>query len=126
MEKFIAYTRNDDNSINILAGSDRAEVFEKILPAGTEYEIHEGEVYTAGGKTWLTNTEQGYIDAKAKDEHDKSLAELDAQYDADKATLVRYYGEAALKGDTDLQETLKAELVTLDSEYTEARKELEA
>lgn len=54
MSKYTAYTSNADGSINVLAGSDRQEVFPKILPEGTDYEIHEGETYSAGGKTWLT------------------------------------------------------------------------
>lgn len=55
----------------------------------------------------------------------KKLADLDAQYDADKAELVKYYGEAGLMGDADLQAELQDEMADLDAEYAEARKAIE-
>ena len=39
---YTAYTANTDGSVNILAGSSNPDVFSKILPAGTQYEVHEG------------------------------------------------------------------------------------
>lgn len=56
---------------------------------------------------------------------DEKLAALDSQYDNDKAELTRYFTEAALAGDTDMQEELCAELEELNTEYVAARKEIE-
>lgn len=56
---------------------------------------------------------------------EEKLAALDAQYDADKAELVKYYGEAGLMGDTDLQAELRDEMAELDAEYAEERKAIE-
>jgi hypothetical protein len=73
MEKYTAYTPNTDGSITVLAGSSNPDVFAKILPTGTQYEVHEGEVYQAGGKTWLSQDDEGYIEAKAAEEQEKAL-----------------------------------------------------
>ena len=56
---------------------------------------------------------------------EEKLAQLDSQYDSDKAELTRYFTEAALAGDTDMQEELRAELEELNTEYVAARKEIE-
>jgi hypothetical protein len=116
---YTAYTANQDGSINILAGSTNPAVFDKILPTGTQYEVHEGETYTAGGKTWLSDTDEGYIEAKAQEEKDKALADLDTRYNANKADLLTAYQTAQVYGDTDLMESLKADLNALDEQYDE-------
>lgn len=53
------------------------------------------------------------------------IADLDAQYNADKTELANYYLEATIAGDTELQAELKAEIEQLNADYDEARKELE-
>lgn len=79
------------------------------------------------GTGYIRDAETGHpVDAPAKvPTKDEKLAALDAQYDADKAELVKYYGEAGLMGDTDLQAELRDEMTQLDEEYAEARKKLE-
>jgi hypothetical protein len=117
---YTAYTANTDGSINILAGSTNPAVFAKILPTGTEYSVHEGETYSAGGKTWLSDEDEGYIEAKKQEEKDKALAQLDQQYNTDKAVLSEQYTMAMLTDDTELAEELKAELVALNEDYDKA------
>lgn len=56
---------------------------------------------------------------------EERLSQLDAQYDADKDALAKYYLDAVLSGDTDLQDELKAELDALNTQYEAARKEIE-
>lgn len=56
---------------------------------------------------------------------EEKLAALDVQYDNDKIVLAKYFTEAALAGDTDLQEELRQELEDLNAEYTAKRKEIE-
>ena len=121
---YVAYTANQDGSINVLAGSTNPAVFPKILPTGTQYEVHEGETYSAGGKTWLSDTDEGYIEAKAQEEKDKALAQLDQQYNVDKAVLSEQYTMAMLTDDTELAEELKAELVALNEDYDKAYEEI--
>lgn len=116
---YTAYTANQAGSINVLAGSTNPAVFAKILPTGTTYEVHEGETYTAGGKTWLSDTDEGYIEAKAEEEKQKALADLDSRYNANKADLLTAYQTAQVYGDTDLMESLKADLNALDEQYDE-------
>ena len=56
---------------------------------------------------------------------EEKLATLDAQYDADKAELAKYYSEAAMSCDTETQTELTAELTDLNAEYDAARREIE-
>ena len=48
---------------------------------------------------------------------DEKLAALDSQYNADKDELIKAYQTAFIYGDTDLQESLKADLESLDNQY---------
>lgn len=81
----------------------------------------------ANGTGYIRDAETGKpVDAPAHvPTKEEQLAALDAQYDADKAELVKYYGEAGLMGDTDLQAELRDEMTELDTEYAEARKAIE-
>lgn len=124
MSNFVAYTANQDGSINILAGSTNPAVFDKILPTGTEYSVHEGETFTAGGKTWLSDEDEGYIEAKKQEEQEKALADLDSRYNTDKAVLSEQYTMAMLTDDTELADELKAELVALNEDYDKAYEEI--
>lgn len=56
---------------------------------------------------------------------EEKLAQLDAQYDADKAELSKYYVDAALTGDADAQAELKNALSELNAQYDAGRKALE-
>ena len=56
---------------------------------------------------------------------EEKLAALDAQYDADVAELTKYFTEAALEDDTELQAELKAELAEVKAAYVEDRKATE-
>ena len=56
---------------------------------------------------------------------EEKLSQLDAQYEADKAELSKYYVEAVLSGNTDAQTSIKAELDALTSEYDKKRAEIE-
>ena len=116
---YTAYTANTDGSVNILAGSSNPDVFSKILPAGTQYEVHEGETYTAGGKTYLSDTDPAYIESKADEDKAKKIAALDNQYNADKADLLTAYQAALVYGDSDTMAKLKADLAALDDKYDE-------
>ena len=114
---YTAYTKNDDGSINVLAGSGNPKVFKKILPDTTEYQVHEGTIYIAGGKSWLSESEPGYQAAMAEAKKKKALAELDAQYEADKKELLAAYTDALLSGDTESQESCQADMATLNEQY---------
>ena len=121
--KYTAYTTNADNSINVLAGSDRREVFPKILP-DTEYEIHEGEVYTAGGKTWLT-PDEAYQEAKKQDEKNAAISSLNAEFAREKANLCEAYTSASMSGDTETAESIAADMSDLNDWYDEEYAKIE-
>lgn len=124
MSKYTAYTSNSDNSINILALSDRQDVFAKILPTGAEYEIHEGEIYTAGGKTWLT-PDEAYQEAKKQDEKNAAIAELNAEFAREKANLCEAYTSASMSGDTETAESIAADMSDLNEWYDEEYEKIE-
>ena len=48
---------------------------------------------------------------------EEQIAELDAQYQADKATLMQYYFEFSINGNADGMESIKAELADLAGQY---------
>jgi hypothetical protein len=56
---------------------------------------------------------------------EEKLVALDAQYDSNKDQLAKYYLDAVLSGNEDLQAEIKAELATLNEDYEAARKEIE-
>lgn len=76
-----------------------------------------GYIRGADGKT---TDAPAYVPTK-----EEKLSQLDAQYDTDKDTLAKYYLDAVLSGDADLQDELKAELDALNAQYETARKEIE-
>jgi hypothetical protein len=119
MSNFVAYTANADGSINVLAGSSNPDVFAKILPTGTQYEVHEGETYSAGGKTWLSDEDEGYIEAKKQEEKQKALSDLDNDYNQQKAILSEQYTSAMMADDAELADEVKAELTALNEWYDE-------
>ncbi len=55
----------------------------------------------------------------------EKLEELDAQYDADKAEILRYFSEAQFAGDAELMEELRAEMEAIDAKYIEDRRAIE-
>lgn len=61
-----------------------------------------------------------YVPTKAE-----KIAALDAQYEADKAELSKYYVEAVLSGNTGAQTDIKTELDALTSDYDKKRVEIE-
>lgn len=114
---YVAYTKNNDGSVNILAGSSNPSVFEKILPEGTQFEVHEGDTYSANGKTWLSKEDADYLAARQEEEKRKALAELDRQFEADKNDILKYYTDALLSGDAEAQQGCQEELEELKAEY---------
>lgn len=116
MAQYTAYSKNEDGSIRVLAGSDRREVFAKILPEGTDYEIHEGELYEAGGKTWLT-PEAAYQEAKKQEEKNAAIASLNAEFAREKANLCESYTAASMSGDTETVESIAADMSDLNDWY---------
>lgn len=123
MAQYTAYTQNADGSINVLAGSDRREVFAKILP-DTEYEIHEGELYTAGGKTWLT-PDEAYEKAKKQDEKNAAIASLNAEFAREKANLCESYTAASMSGDTETADSIAVDMQDLNEWYDEKYQKIE-
>lgn len=122
---FIAYTPNGDGTINLLAISGRKETFAKILPEGVSYEVHEGDYAELGGKCWLSVDDEGYKKAKSEAEKAGKLAALDAEYEANKAELLKYYTDALLNGDTEQQAAIKEDMDALTAQYDADYAEIE-
>ena len=55
---------------------------------------------------------------------EQKLAGLDAQYNSDKALLMSQYTEADIDGDSELKESIKAELMALREQYDKDYKEI--
>lgn len=61
-----------------------------------------------------------YVPAK-----EERIAQLDAQYDSDKADIMSYFTAAVFAGDEDEQAELRAEMAEIDAAYIEAREAIE-
>ena len=119
---YIAYTENEDSSINILAGSSNPRVFSKIL-SNEKYKIHEGEVYQANNKTFLTKSKE-YLYQKELEEKENNLRRLKIFYEENKEIIMKNYDEAVLINDTYMQNELKSKLTELIVNYDKELKNI--
>lgn len=100
---------------------------QRYLDDGYIETLDEDYAYYVGNKGTGANG-TGYIrgeDGKPTDapayvpSKEEQLAQLDTQYNADKAALLTAYQTASVYGDTDLMDSLKADLNVLDEQYDE-------
>ena len=71
-----------------------------------------GTGYIRDPKTGKPVSAPAYVPTVAE-----KVAALDNQYETDKKTLASYYLDAALAGDTDVQDALRAEMAALNEQY---------
>ena len=71
-----------------------------------------GTGYIRDPKTGKPVSAPAYVPTMAE-----KVAALDSQYAADKKVLANYYLDAALAGDTDVQDALRTELAALNEQY---------
>ena len=119
---YIAYTENEDGSINVLAGSSNSKVFSKIL-SNKKYKIHEGEVYQANNKTFLTESKE-YLYQKELEEKENDLRRLKISYKENKEIIMKNYDEAVLINDAYMQNELKSRLTALIVNYDKELKNI--
>ena len=110
------YTSNNDGTINYY-GSAHTEEELQARNAGIDLLFADTEPVSVDDVYWLSADNPDYIEAKKKHDKADALAELDAQYNADKDDLLTAYQAAQVYGDTDLMESLKADLTALDEQY---------
>ena len=95
-----------------------AEGYIEISKEDWEYYIgvhgngDNGTGYIRDPKTGKPISAPAYVPTVAE-----KVAALDNQYETDKKTLASYYLDAALTGDTDVQDALKAEMAALNAQY---------
>lgn len=118
------YTPNTDGTINYYGSNHLAEELQRIHKEVTLL-FTDNEPVSVDGVYWLSADDPAYIEAKKEADKQEALAECDAQYDSDKKELMGYFAEATLRGDTELQEELRAEIEALDADYDEKRAKLE-
>lgn len=106
-----------------------AEKKQKMLEKGF-VEISEEDWNFYVGNKGMGDNGTGYIRGKdgkpvSAPAHvptkEEILAQLDAQYDADKAQLREYVTNALLAGDNDLLADIQAEMTAIDEEYEAER-----
>jgi hypothetical protein len=110
------YTDNDDGTINYYGSNHLAEELQRIHK-DILLSFSDTEPVSVDGVYWLSADNPDYI--KAKEAHDKAeaLAKLDANYNQQKSDLLTAYQTAMLYGDSELMESLKADLNALDEQY---------
>lgn len=110
-----------DGIIQPLGQSDELERLEKALDmAGidhTDMLTQETPLVVADGKYYLSENDPAYLAAKAAQEQEQEISEVDAQYQEDKEQLLEYYTEALMLEDAALQADIKAELTALNDQY---------
>ena len=112
------YTTNDDGTINYY-GSAHIEEELQARVKDVELLFSDTEPVSVGGVYWLSADDSAYIEAKKAHDKAEALADLDSRYNANKADLLTAYQTAQVYGDTDLMESLKADLNALDEQYDE-------
>lgn len=92
-----------------------------IETSDEDYQYYVGNKGTGKNGTGYIRGEDGkptdapaYVPSKGE-----QLAQLDSRYNADKAGLLTAYQTAQVYGDTDLMDSLKADLAALDDKYDE-------
>jgi hypothetical protein len=118
------YTDNDDGTINYYGSNHLAEELQRIHK-DILLSFSDTEPVSVDGVYWLSADNPDYIEAKKAHDKATALAELDAQYDSDKADIMNYYTQAVFAGDEEEQATLKIEMAEIDAQYVEDRKALE-
>lgn len=112
------YTTNDDGTINYLGSAHTKEELQ-ARNVGIDLLFADTEPVSVDGVYWLSADDSAYIEAKKAHDKAEALAQLDAQYNADKASLLSAYQGAMVYGDEATMEQLKADLAALDDKYDE-------
>lgn len=95
---------------------------------GTDTKFYESigmtdmEVEQAYDGNWYV---KGYAPDFSEQIKQDKIAELDAQYQADKAQLMQYYFEFSIAGNTEGMESIKEEIDNLNKQYDDDLKALE-
>lgn len=118
------YTNNDDGTINYY-GSAHIEEELQARVKDVDLLFTDTEPVSVDGVYWLSADNPDYIKAKEKHDKDEALAQLDAQFRLDQATIMEYFTQAVFDGDTEAQADLKAEMDEIKATYAEERKALE-
>ncbi len=112
------YTDNDDGTINYYGSNHLAEELQRIHK-DVLLSFSDTEPVSVDGVYWLSADNPDYIEAKEAHDKEEALAELDANYNQQKSDLLTAYQTAMLYGDSELMESLKADLSALDEQYDE-------
>ena len=114
---------NYDGTPRTLTWMNRSPISGKWqIPAGVTTtkppKAKEGYTLTFDGEKW-TQTKEETKEAPKPPEPTKEekLAQLVAQYEADKAEILKYYADAMIHGDTEIMAELAKEMTALDEKY---------
>lgn len=118
------YTANADGTINYYGENHLAEELQRINKEVT-LSFSDIKPVSVNGIYWLSADDPAYIEAKKAHDKSEALAQLDAQYDRDKADIMNYYTQAVFADDEEEQAALKIEMARIDAQYIEDRKALE-
>jgi hypothetical protein len=118
------YTDNDDGTVNYYGSAHTEEEMQARIK-DVDLLFADTEPVSVDGVYWLSADDPAYIEAKKSHDKAEALAELDAQYDRDKADIMNYYTQAVFAGDEEEQAALKDEMAEIDAQYIDDRKALE-
>ena len=123
-KKVYGYTDNADGTINYY-GVEHTEEELAAKNKGVDLSFADSEPVSVDGVYWLSADNPDYIEAKKAHEKQEKLTALDAQYEADKAEIMKYYVDSVIHMDVDLTNELADEMTLLDRQYKKDRAEIE-
>ncbi len=110
-----------DGVIQYLGASDEQERLIKALQMANidtdGIQFTDVEPVQIDGVYYLSETDPNYQHAKAEQELEQEINQLDTQYREDKEQLLEYYTEFLIRGDVEGQQAIKDELTALDNQY---------
>lgn len=121
---FYGYTENSDGTINYYGNAHTQEEI-KARNKGVALLFSDTEPVSVNGVYWLSADNPDYIAEKEAADKADAIAELTAEYRAEKENLCEAYTTASMQGDTETAESVAQDMADLDAWYDEEYQEIE-
>lgn len=118
------YTENADGTVNYY-GSAHTEEEVQARNKGVSLLFTDTAPVSVNGVYWLSADDPDYIAAKEAADKAAALAELNAEYTAEKANLCEAYTSSSMAGDTETAQSVAADMTDLDAWYDEEYRKIE-
>ena len=118
------YTENADGTINYYGSAHTQEEIE-ARNKGVSLLFTETAPVSVNGVYWLSDDNPDYIAAKEAADKAAAIAEITAEYTAEKSNLCEAYTTATMQGDSETAQSIVQDMADLDEWYDEEYKKIE-